>query len=142
MNNFDLKKFLVENKLTTASNQVVENELGVEEMAPVEEPTSNEAAVSNLDKYLKMESAQAILSELENEIALAGLDLRKEQIQGIIQEIESKISTLEEDAGMQGFVDKTAINEKRKVVKELNKAYEKVHKLSEKMHAKRKKKMK
>jgi len=104
--------------------------------------TGEESTPNQASKYLKHESAQAILSELESEIALAGLDLRKEQIQKIVQEIESKISTLEEDAGMQGFVDKAAINEKRRVVKELNKAYEKVNKLSEKMHAKRKKKMK
>lgn len=138
MNNFDIKKFLVENKLTFNSAQVAnEVETTAEDTPVTEQPTQNEVS-----KYLKHESAQAILLELENEIALAGLDLRKEQIQKIIQEIESKISTLEEDAGMQGFVDKAAINEKRKVVKELNKAYEKVNKLSEKMHAKRKKKMK
>jgi len=142
MNNFDLKKFLIENKLTTASNQVKENELGVEEALPAEEITSNEGSNSNVSKYLNMESAQAILSELDSEMALAELEIKKEQIQRIVQEIESKISTLEEDAGMKGFVDKAAINEKRKVVKELNKAYEQVNKLSEKMHAKRKKKMK
>lgn len=134
MNNFDLKKFLVENKLTIASRDINENE---EVTVTGEEPTRNEAS-----KYLKHESAQAILSELDNELALAELEIKKEQIQKIIQEIESKISTLEEDAGMQGFVDKAAINEKRKVVKELNREYEKVNKLSEKMHAKYNKKKK
>lgn len=142
MNNFDLRKFLVENKLTTASNQIKENELGVEETLPAEEITSNEGSNSKMDNYLRMETAQAILSELDSEMALAELEIKKEQIQSIIQEIESKISTLEEDAGMKGFVDKAAINGKRKVVKELNRAYEQVSKLSEKMHAKRKKKMK
>jgi hypothetical protein len=121
---------------TSARDGINENDVATQEITP------NEGSNSNMDKYLKMETAQAILSELDTEMALAELEIKKEQIQSIIQEIESKISTLEEDAGMKGFVDKAAINEKRRVVKELNRAYEKVNKLSEKMHAKRKKKMK
>jgi len=115
---------------------ISENDLSTQQIA------SNEGSNSNMDKYLKIETAQAILSELDSEMALAELEIKKEQIQRIVQEIESKISTLEEDAGMKGFVDKAAINEKRRVVKELNRAYEQVNKLAEKMHAKRKKKMK
>jgi cob(I)alamin adenosyltransferase len=134
MNNFDLKKFLVENKLTTASKDINENE---DLTVTGEESTPNEAS-----KYLKHDSAQAILSELDNELALAQLEIKKEQIQKIVQEIENKISTLEEDAGMQGFVDEAAIKNKRRVVKELNRAYEQVSKLSEKMHAKYNKKKK
>jgi hypothetical protein len=102
-----------------------------------QEPTRNEAS-----KYLKHDSAQAILSELDNELALAELEIKKDQIQKIVQEIENKISTLEEDAGMQGFVDKAAINGKRKIVKELNREYEKVNRIYEKMHAKFNKKNK
>jgi len=131
-----IENWLMRDEYLVQKDGINENDLSTQEIAP------NDGSNSNKDKYLKMETAQAILSELDSEMALAELEIKKEQIQSIIQEIENKISTLEEDAGMKGFVDETAIRAKRKVVKELNRAYEQVSKLSEKMHAKRKKRQK
>jgi len=140
MNNFDIKKFLIENKLTALSrtNSVDEDidNLFTEEthyddsvflndsidgqnVPDMDEV--NDANISEVNKYLNMESAEDIISEIEKDISKTTMEAKLQKIKEVIEAIDEKVNSLEEDSNVKDYVSPVKLKEMRRTNKQLRK---------------------
>lgn len=110
MKNFDIRSFLLENELTPSSRLVAEDE-------------------NMYDKYYtKCSSADEVLKEIEVDLRKATMESKLEILGNVVDAYERKISTLEEDENLKGFVNSSKLKEMRRTCKKLTKEQEKLHK--------------
>lgn len=145
MNNFDIKKFLVENKLTSNSKVVnstkntkrlfkeefheEEDTFDFGENIDTEEDFAEDDTVQNeVSKFLNMESADDIVSEIEKDINKTTMEAKLQKIKEVIQAIDEKANSLEEDANVKEYVNPSKIREMRRTTKKLRSMQDKLTK--------------
>lgn len=202
MSNFDLKKFLVENKLTTSSRlqenintpgfdafadevealfpgddprqdklldvvhrALIDGDLtlpahggesyskqvhdlaqnlgmldeveSVEEVeAPVEEGEEIVDENENINKYLTLESPEDIVREIESDIRKITFEAKMKKLKEVIEAMDSKLNSLEEDSNLQGFVNTSKLKEMKRTLKKLRSIDEKYGKEYDKKYSK------
>lgn len=140
MNNFDIKKFLIENKLTTLSrtNQIdrdtddlfseethydnsesVNDSINTQEVSAADEV--NNVSISEVGKYLNMESAEDIISEIEKDISKTTMEAKLQKIKEVIEAIDEKVNSLEEDSNVKDYISPVKLKEMRRTNKQLRK---------------------
>lgn len=140
MNNFDIKKFLIENKLTTLSrtNQIhrdtddlfseethynnsesINDSINTQEVSAADEV--NNVSISEVGKYLNMESAEDIISEIEKDISKTTMEAKLQKIKEVIEAIDEKVNSLEEDSNVKDYISPVKLKEMRRTNKQLRK---------------------
>lgn len=110
MKNFDIRSFLFENELTPSSRLMAEEE-------------------NMYDKYYtKCSSADEVLKEIEIDLKKATMESKLEILGNVVDAYERKISGLEEDENLKGFVNSSKLKEMTSTCKKLKKEQEKLHK--------------
>lgn len=119
--NFDLKKFLVENKLTSTSKLNEEDyDVPMDETQEMNtEQPIDEVESSDVSKYLAMESADDIISEIDKEVVKTTMEAKMKKIKEIIEAIDQKVNSLEEDSNVKDYVNPSKIKEMRTMSKKL-----------------------
>ena len=114
LSDYDLELVDVLDTSTFEGSEVSENE---EMQAPVaEEPAAEGVDVS---RYLNLESAEAVIKEIESEVARVSLETKINKIKEAIEALDGKANGLEEDSNLQGFVNPARLKEMRRMTKKL-----------------------
>jgi len=106
------------------------------EMPVVDEPAAEGADVS---RYLNLESAEAVIKEIESEIARVSLETKINKIKEAIEALDGKANGLEEDSNLEGFVNPARLKEMRRMTKKLRIMQERYAKEYDKKFNKKKK---
>jgi len=133
MDNFNLKKFLVENKLTASSRRLIEQSDDFEEEVHEEEVQEGES----VSKYLSLEGADAIMKELEKDSSKAYMEAKMSKLKEVIETLESKCKSLEESDDA-AFISSSKLKEMKNTSKKLRKYEEKMVKEYDKKYADKK----
>lgn len=104
---FDLKNFLKENKLTT-------NSILLEEAEP------------DNTQYFKYKTPEEIIREVDKQIAKESIEKKIDRLGEIASALDSKISSIEEDAELDGIVNNSRLREMRKCEKGVRKVQERL----------------
>jgi hypothetical protein len=156
MDTFNLKNFLIENKLTANSKLIKEQEYTEEEdyinpgnspeqstdreeyLDKFEEPKLEEESTetsADISKYLSMEGAEAIMKELEKDSSKSYMEAKMHKLKEVINTIEAKCTSLEEAEDLQGYVSASKLKEMKTTVKKLRGVQDKMVKEYEKKYA-------
>lgn len=161
--NFDLRKFLTENKLTKASKSLIRENYTPEmeeftmEEAPMEEPSmeetlddqpadvdpTNSAGVASSFDPSKYESVEQLMREIEVTANKASLQEKMKRVKEAYESLDQKATALEEGEDSK-YMSSTKLKEMKKNAKTLRKMYEKYEKeydkrFNEEMKPKKKK---
>jgi len=161
MDNFNLKKFLVENKLTSNS-KLLKEEDHEDDYDPDYEaelatggdskydgylsadmggnPDMYEEEVQegeSVSKYLSLEGAEAIMKELEKDSSKAYMEAKMSKLKEVIETLESKCKSLEESDDA-AFISSSKLKEMKNTSKKLRKYEEKMVKEYDKKYADKK----
>lgn len=157
-NNFNIKKFLVENKLTSLSKLNTSGDTyrlfteeahyddseylsdNINSAQPDAMPAENTDIVSEVEKYLNLESADDIISEIERDVTKTTMEAKLQKIKEVIQAIDEKANSLEEDSSVKDYVNPSKIREMRRTTKKLRSMQDRLVKEYDKKFAKTKKK--
>jgi hypothetical protein len=86
------------------------------------QPVDRDAtAAESIDvyRYLNLESAEAVIKEIESEVARVSLETKINKIKEAIEALDGKANGLEEDSNLQGFVNPARLKEMRRMTKKL-----------------------
>jgi len=104
------------------------------------------ATMTNLEKYIKQQIKEAKnplakkMKEIENQGRVAALETKLAAIAEMIEETEGRLTRIDEDNEFRDMMDKNAVKEVRKQLKELEKAKGKLEKERAKLEGKVEKK--
>jgi len=157
--NFDLRKFLAENKLTKTSQMInegiSEEELSVEEFEMEEdlqaeeddygfvgedEVAEEEAVEVDVQEYLKFSTVDEVMGHINKQVDKSAHELKMAKVKEAVAAIEGKLTSLEEDANVKDFISASKLREMRRYIKELRKMEERLIKEYDKKYAEKKKK--
>jgi len=159
MDNFNLKEFLVENRLTTNSKSLKEEDHeddydldaigddskydgyvsadmgGNPDMYEEEEVHEEEVQEGeSVSKYLSLEGAEAIMKELEKDSSKAYMEAKMSKLKEVIETLEGKCKSLEESEDA-AFISSSKLKEMKNTSKKLRKYEEKMVKEYDKKYA-------
>lgn len=152
-NNFDLSKFLIENKLTTATrvaskekalrssgmslDETEVEDVDLDTVVPQEEnaPFNEEQVEEDFSKYATVEE---LMKEIENSTNEAAHKHKMERVKAAYESLEAKATSLEEGEHS-AYISTSKIKEMKMSSKKLRKMYESLSKVYEKKYAKKEK---
>ena len=106
----------------------------------------NNNTMTNLEKYIKQQIKEAKnplakkMKEIENQGRVAALETKLAAVADMIEETEGRLTRIDEDTEFRDIMDKNAVKEVRKQLKELEKANGKLEKERAKIEVKVEKK--
>lgn len=94
---------------------------GMEGRHSMEEEVMDDTGHNNegVSRYLSLESAEEVIKELEKDVNKATMEAKLSKMKEVIEAIEAKADSLEEDAGLKGFISPKKLSEMRKMTKKL-----------------------
>ena len=110
------------------------------------DPLAETTTMTNLEKYIKQQIKEAKnplakkMKEIENQGRIAALETKLAAIAEMIEETEGRLTRIDEDNEFKEMMDKNAVKEVRKQLKELEKAKGKLEKERAKLEGKVEKK--
>lgn len=155
-NNFDLKQFLIENKITSSTKTLLKESYDMDEVEdadyqeqltpeiPMEEapeqldPAMGEAPVEGEeeDDDMVYEDLTGFLRELNRKVGAASLKKQMEITKRQYTKLEEKLGRLEEDQDLKHYMSETKVKQMKKMVKEMRKHEEKLGKIYDKKYGK------
>lgn len=129
MNNFDENKFsfLIKTGIKKPKSRILKENMDTTFSNEGEEIQGDET-VSEVSKYLNLESADDIISEVEKELQKETMERKMSKLKEIISAIDEKANSLEEDANVKEFVNPSKIKEMRRTTKKLRLMHERLTK--------------
>lgn len=139
MNKFDENKFsfLIKTGLKKSKSRVLKENFDTTAEGEMVQDTDT---VSEVSKYLNMESAEDILTEIEKELQKESMERKLNKLKEVISAIDEKANSLEEDANVKEFVNPSKIKEMRRTTKKLRLMQERLTKEYAKKFADKKEK--
>ena len=110
------------------------------------DPLAETTTMTNLEKYIKQQIKEAKnplakkMKEIENQGRLAALETKLAAVAEMIEETEGRLTRIDEDNEFKEMMDKNAVKEVRKQLKELERAQAKLQKEYDKAAGGKKKK--
>lgn len=89
---------------------------------------TDDTVQTEVSRYLSMESADQIISEIEKEVSKTVTEVKMQKLKEIIEAIDQKVSSLEEDSNVKDYVNPSKIKEMRATSKKLRMMQEKMEK--------------
>jgi len=141
MNKFDENKFsfLIKTGLKKSKPRVLKENFDTTAEGEMVQDTDT-VSVTEVSKYLNMESAEDIIAEIDKELQKETMERKLNKLKEVISAIDEKANSLEEDANVKEFVNPSKIREMRRTTKKLRLMQERLTKEYTKKFAAKKEK--